>query len=511
MRQIQNLVAFVIVSVLMSGCASSDEIAETPQSGNQIAALTITLNRDGDGTRAVNSDTGETTFEADDQIALFYTDSNHQTKKLVSRKLTSGSISAGGKKATFTFDEAMTDPETDGAVRIVYPASMANAVANPSLAVDDDALINYESLYRDQDGTWEKVSREFSLAVLDGTLEGTSLPAHGTLYNQLAIVKMSLLDGEMDQTTHIAALNINDGTDTYSISPVRGRVCIAMKPITSADTLYVTAAGRDKMFQKKVFGHTLEKNNIYQVRVSMTALREVLMSSFDRPYYLAKNGDMLTGGFGRYGYIEIEDGAIVMLNKFEGSLPNTYIKCLGDATIVTAESTSNSVHASDDFTPAIYVPEGKRLTICGQGTLDCMGEDGAAIGSGNETEKCGDIIIGGGVVYAHSVTTVAIGAGNNSGCGKITITGGDVWAYGRQYAIGADDGATCGDITIIYNDDYASPVKITIVKGTSGYINGTSVTIDGVTTFDYITSTTQFPHFNSELSDYYGDWILTEK
>ena len=180
----------------------------------------------------------------------------------------------------------------------------------------------------------------------------------------------------------------------------------------------------------------------------------------------------------------IDDGATVTLSGVNITAPENKnydaILCLGDATIVLADETTNTVSVSvANYGAGIYVPETQTLTIqgngsltatgglvsagigswskgCGNiiiegGTIAAYGGSGAAgIGSGNKS-NCGNIIIEGGTVTAQGGARAAgIGSGINASCGNISITGGTVTATGGDYAagIGTGEDGSCGDITI---------------------------------------------------------------
>ena len=159
------------------------------------------------------------------------------------------------------------------------------------------------------------------------------------------------------------------------------------------------------------------------------------------------------------------------------------LTCLGDATIILADGTTNTVTKFNRKYPCIHVTEGKTLVIkcgtdgtgklianntslgagigggykinCGNiriegGIIHANGGDGAGIGSG-EMASCGDITINGGSITATGVDDCAgIGSGKEASCGNITITGGSITATGGSNGagIGSGDMANCGNITI---------------------------------------------------------------
>ncbi len=163
--------------------------------------------------------------------------------------------------------------------------------------------------------------------------------------------------------------------------------------------------------------------------------------------------------------ISIADGATVTLRNvtIEGVHvdDDTYkwagITCLGDATIIL-EGT-NVVRGFHQYYPGIYVPEGKTLTIEGEGSLNASGNGPSTGIGGGFYMHCGDIVINGGNITATGGNfNAGIGGGGvNFGdvgtvirCGKITINGGTVTATGGESATGIGCGynGASNDITI---------------------------------------------------------------
>lgn len=164
--------------------------------------------------------------------------------------------------------------------------------------------------------------------------------------------------------------------------------------------------------------------------------------------YEAKHGDVISGSFSEYNkHITIPDGATVMLNGFDGKEKAGFIVCKGDATLLLAGS--NRLKTNNSNYPALYVPEGKTLTIGGAGSLEAYGHIGAGIGAG--ASSCGNISIIGGTITAYCGDGAGIGAGQNgANCGTITIykTVTKVTAYGVPICIGASAYASSGTVTI---------------------------------------------------------------
>ena len=153
--------------------------------------------------------------------------------------------------------------------------------------------------------------------------------------------------------------------------------------------------------------------------------------------------------------ITVADGVTVTLDNAIITNGGVYescagITCEGDAEIVLAPGSVNTVAAFNDNYPGIFVPAGSTLTITGTGTLNATGGMfAAAIGGGGKSD-CGNIVIEGGAINAAGGNSAAaIGSGPRGGCDGIEINGGTVTAVGDGGAgIGSGYGGDCGGITI---------------------------------------------------------------
>ena len=171
-----------------------------------------------------------------------------------------------------------------------------------------------------------------------------------------------------------------------------------------------------------------------------------------------KDGDVVTGTLGANVKISIADGATVTLDgvTIEGVNSDWYpfaaLTCVGDATIILKEGSTNKLKGFQSGYPGIFVPEGKTLTIQGSGSLDASAEGAAGIGGGY-AKHCGNITIEGGTITATGAYGAAgIGGGWKGNCGNITIkkTVTSVTAtkgYGAN-SIGAGKEGSCGTVTI---------------------------------------------------------------
>ena len=186
-----------------------------------------------------------------------------------------------------------------------------------------------------------------------------------------------------------------------------------------------------------------------------------------RGHFTALDGMTLTGKLGANVKVSIADGATVTLNGVtidgvnDETCPWAGLTCLGDATIVLADGSENTVKGFYSYYAGIYVPAGKTLTIrggsLGTGALTASSSMfGAGIGSNCYENAGGNITILGGVITATSPSGSGIGGGQNAAYGDITISGGIVTAqcnnqeFGSSAGIGSGSNArgSCGNISI---------------------------------------------------------------
>ena len=191
--------------------------------------------------------------------------------------------------------------------------------------------------------------------------------------------------------------------------------------------------------------------------------------------------------------ISIADGASVILKgvDIKGYNGNNYkwagLTCAGDATIILADGSTNTVNGFYQDYPGIFIAEGKTLTIQGSGSLTATSGGaancyGAGIG-GAKNIACGNIVIEGGTVTAKGGGLCAgIGSGVNASCGNISISGNaHVTATGGSSGagIGSGENASCGNITISGN------AHVTATGGNkgagigTGYATGSNISTCG--------------------------------
>ena len=179
--------------------------------------------------------------------------------------------------------------------------------------------------------------------------------------------------------------------------------------------------------------------------------------------YVIQDGETVTGTLGSKVKISIADGATVTLSgiTIRGEDNEAYkwagLTCLGDATIVLADGTENTVGRFYQYYPGIFIPENKTLTIEGSGTLNVCTSDsshdkeGAAGIGGHKSANSGNIVIKDGIINVKgNAWAPGIGCGYGKSGGYIRIEGGVVNATGGMSCGGIGSGylGTNGPVTI---------------------------------------------------------------
>lgn len=542
MKQIYNILniaALVLAGAMTIGCDSLKEELELPTPESTLEkTITVTSTVGLDVSTKALTAAGVKTFAADETIAVFYTNESSELVK-TTYTFTAGDLIDGGRRATITV--SMTEPLAGGAVKYIYPATMAN----------DNGTVKYTALDT-QDGTLESLAATLDLATYEGTLaDGPALPESVTLSNQLAIGEFTVKNTSGDDiTSSLTELLVSDGTNTYTITraAAAGPIYVAMKPVADTEVLTLTAtdnAATPNHYMKVVTGATLASNNMYPV--NLTVYPALNVAELTGSTYEISDGYWLYGTQTSKVKLQIADGAHVTLAGV--TITPTYsspgISCLGDATITLAAGSTNTVTSGNvDFAGIYAGPAGKTLSIGGEGTLTAsckpnyIGQVYAAgIGANSDKSTCGDIVITGGTIYANGGSQGAgIGSGMGYGgesrisrCGNITICGGTVVATGGDSSAGIGSGSAdggqshCGTVTITAGAKSVTATGCMSIGEGEDYGYGTScgaIIIDGHVLTDAERSnpaTTSFTNFNSayDNSHYVDDhtytWTLTHK
>lgn len=496
-----SIAALALMGVIMTGCSSEDNIQQTEKTSNQrTLTFNVGISDEGAGTRAVTAD-GTATFAEGDQIAvIYYTNSSQYAAKAVSQPLTADDLSLYNKQARFTV--TVNDPNFSSDVRYIYPASMVN----------EDCTVNWAAL-DNQDGTLETLSSNLDYCEGIGrwNCEGAQpqLPNLG-LNNQLSILALTLKnnDGSNELTSTITSLTLSVGDNTYKVKrrAEPGPIYMAIRPTTSAD-IEVTANSSSAYYSKSLENIIYDNGHFYKIPWRMSVSHDIDLSKVYSDYE-AKDGDVLTGTLGKNVKISIAAGATVTLNgvTINGTNNSSYswagLTCEGDATIILADGSTNSVKGFYSGYSGIYVPLNKTLVIKGTGSL-AASCNGSGAGIGSSRGPCGNIEIQGGTITATGgMYGAGIGSSETYRCGNITISGGTVTATGGRLAAGIgssirDDNyiSSCGAIsitggTVTATKGEGAPNSIgagyggncgTVTIGGTVYWNGTSYQNNGDT------------------------------
>ena len=522
MKTMKNYIwmaAIAMTAATLTAC-SSDELMENtnPESQGKVVTLTATLSpKGGDATTRSLSDPGDgtltSTWAVNEEIEVQYEKSTDPADSPSgSAKATVTAVDGSGN-ATITVN--LVDPK-DGNTGIYfhYPYSLATGT---------------KDLNDDQVGTLADVAANFDDVTGDGTLNVSgsvaTLPTGVAMTRNVCVWKFTFTDGSNDITSAITALNIKVGTiSEYNVTPSsQSTVYVAMfkadnQPITITAT---TAAGT---FSRTTGAVSLAKGKLYtSTDLALIKQNTVALGALSANY-TASNGDVLTGTLPAAYRVIIPDGTTVTLNNaiinhdggWDGDVTYTSsaITCLGDATIILADGTTNSVTVPGGNTagtcnyPGILVGgAGTKLKITGSGELTVIGGYIAAgIGSMNglgSSVPCGQIQIDGGIINAYSgnVSTPGDGAetgigsvmgGSSDRCDGITINGGVVTAKGGTSGLGSGlMGDKCTFVTINGGEVHAeggdcgiSAETMTINKG---YVEASSEWGYGIKTDNNLT------------------------
>ena len=293
-------------------------------------------------------------------------------------------------------------------------------------------------------------------ALTNQALEAKSLTLYGVRKPgtvEVDNICQEIIMGESGYTSTCGELTITSVTATNEIY-------VALKQEYGASSKFKVSAEDEagNVYYYNAENVTFTAGKFYEVTVKMRPVKTDLSQLTEN--FTARNEEILTGTLANNVKVSIADGATVTLRDVtiegvEGEYEYTKIynwagiTCEGDATIVLEGV--NTLKGFEEEYPGVYVPEGKTLTIEGDGNLDASSNGhGAGIGGGHKI-ACGNILIKGGNITATGGSACpGIGGSFRGNCGDITITGGTIVATGGQYAtgIGAGDEAKCGDITI---------------------------------------------------------------
>ena len=470
-KNILSMAALLMASAAVFTACSSDDNITGEQPANPTGKYTMTINAskgDGATTRALSlgrndADTKNVlnaTWDANEVVLVYQGSSQIGT-------LRSAASATNETTLTGTLDSA---PDAGQDLTLYFHTN-----ATPSYAGQDGTLAKIASTY---DFCAPATITAGSFTVSGSTVSTTSSASFGA--NQQAIVKFSLTDKTTTLAISATQLVVNDGTNTYTVTPASAtsEIYVAL-PGFSGQTVTLTATAGGKTYSYEKTGVSFTNGQYYEIGVKMSPIIRLSdRTKLDDELVIA-DGYIVTGSApGFTCKVAVADGATVTLRDVEntgdrdgGSTTCPGIKCLGDATIILEGN--NTVKGGDTYA-GIYVPEGNTLTIRGTGSLTVTGGSGGAGIGGNQEGNCGSIVISGGTVTAtggSSGAGIGLGYSFERVFGDITISGGTVTATGSGDAPGIGGPyAYFKNITI--TDDVT---KVTVNKGSnSTYSIGTS-------------------------------------
>lgn len=450
-------VALLTAGALTTSCSSEDNTIDMPQT-QQPAGNTITLTAtlapkgdDGGTTRAITPGTDANSkeilnvaWQQGEYIAIYYQKNDDSWATAMA---TIGTPNGDGS-APFT---ATLNNAKGGTAKLIYPYTLAQ---------NGELKTGAGSAFRAQDGTIEYISQNLDAATATATIDvnGGTATVTGpvTMQNQVCICKFNFSGLYSDATENYYNITIREKqgsstTNTYMTTSIAkasiGAVYMALLGADNKDFMF-SVQGMNKSSATDPSGTQKNHYEITSTNVTLTA------GKFYRSINILFFNEVVSGS--KSATVTIPSGGILTLDGATISVTDgPAIQCDGDATIILTGT--NSVTTSAEGLPAIFIPEGKTLTIQGTGSLtaESTNNGGAGIGGGYQGGtsyagiNCGNIIIESGTVTATGRST-GIGGGPMGTCGNITINGGTVTATGgdNDAGIGSGYNGTCGNITI---------------------------------------------------------------
>ena len=454
--KIFRLFTIAAAALMMSAC--SEDIAQMINGGKKEFTATLAAPNKG-GTRTVYTEDTQNNkitvaWKVGDEIALVH----NAVKDVVTVK----TVNADGSA---TINGTITGNVSDGNdVKLVYPAAYVGTVTGGD-GYGYEPNPDIEKKLLEQDGTLAYIQDNIDFREDMNTLSVkesvVTLTESADMSSSIAIWKLTLLDSNEAELKATQVKIKSGGNDLASTATIAAtsEVYLAV-PLVLNQTITIEATDGEDTYSFTKSGVTLNSGTYYQSTVMMEKIVDL---STVTTATTIKDGYTVTGTLGANVKISIADGATVTLDGviINGVDDSDYswagITCLGDATIILKDGTTNTVKGFDANYPGIYVPSGNTLTIMdetkgtGSLTANCHDKNGGGAGiGGNSDEACGNIVIAGGTINATGGLGAGIGSANNTACGSINISGGTVTATGgnKGAGIGSGDFGTCGAITI---------------------------------------------------------------
>ena len=491
----------ILMPALLLNTSCNSEIINNENTDGKGFALPVTVNvtRQGDdpATKATyNESTRKLEFSAGDKLLVRGNDNSGGGAGYFA-----GMLDYDASEGKFS-GTIYTQNEYSGTADELFTAATANWVGAVLFPNDYES---YEFLSLSGSGYSTSYSMSYNkaiaatkaAAVVQFSLETAKTYSSGFALSPENAILNFTITGLTDGAKDVVLKNGESNMFSGSVTPTSGTAAFALGarikdnsdwPVNLKNVI-LTIGGTDIDITST--NNNLAAGKIYNINRAVPVVTNLSTINAD---YTVNDGETLTGTLGKTVKISIADGATVTLSGVDintnatlsaGNYPG--ITCLGTATIILKDGTTNSVWALNYGYPGIYVPQGKTLTIKGEtlgtGILNATGRGsvaGAGIGAASESKdiyrSCGNIFIAGGVINATAGSERAAGIGcggsqnpgssNPSTCGTITITGGTITATGGKWAPGIGGGfdGDCGDITIAN-----TVTSVTATKGAESY------------------------------------------
>ena len=461
--KIFRLFTIAAAALILSAC--SEDIAQMINGGKKEFTATIAAPNKG-GTRTAYNESGgdiNVAWTEGDEIALI-----HNGVKDVATVKT---VNADGSATITGF---ITKANNGDGVEVCYPAA-AWEWAEKSERVEKSGAIRNQTFLTNittkQDGTLKYIQDNLDTRMGKGTLkvdgDKATLSDNVTLASQIAIWKLTLQDdAETPAALSATQVSVKLGGEkpwtvagTTTLGTATSIVYLAIDKLENQYLTIEATVGSDT-YKYENEDISLALGQYYQSTVTMANAWDGNLATVTKNV-TATDGTTIYGTLGKNVMISIADGATVTLDgvTINGVNDSSYgwagITCLGDATIILKDGSTNTVTGFYDEYPGIHPAVGKTLTIKGTGSLTASSNGfGTGIGGGFSI-NCGNIIIEGGTITATGGQyAAAIGSGGNGGsCGAITITSGVTSVTATKGAsapnsIGAGKNGTCGTVTI---------------------------------------------------------------
>ena len=432
---LKTLAAALLMPALLltTACSSEDDALNIPAENtikkgyNLPVTLNVTRQGDDATTRATyNDETKTLVFSTGDQLFVEGNDSEAGQFAGTLTWLSEGTFSG----------TIYSENEYSGTA--AYLLGSATTVAATLLPADYE---DYGFLSVSGDGYSATLSTDATkafatskaAAVEQLSLESATVYSDGfALAPQNAILSITAVTGQWESAPESSSVSLQVGETTISgsVAPVEGagdypnalaNFAVAVAGSTNPSNYTLTVDGTSVSLGSKAFvAGKIYNQKCVNINVVSPNIQE------NEKWLVYGTGESVRKN------LVIANGATVTLSNVY--LDNSYINCKGDATIIIAEGTTNTVTRSGD--PAIMAGGvGTTLTITGTGSLtatstELFGANNPAIGAVTAYEKtCGNITI---------ESSVYLTATASGGKAITTNGGGTVTIGGKVYADGAD-------------------------------------------------------------------------